>query len=561
MLYQGGKAISVKPLLNSALAVWLMLQTTSSAQTAGPVLSVETNRPESSTFALGEAVQLSIAVAGVAPRSHHHVAITIRDATGALLATQPVALVADDTGKAAATFNPPAREMGYYEVGARLDDGTTIAPLGTRPAGIASYAIVPDPRQRVDYGPKLSRFGLQGGFSPKALVEPYLGVRYYLYGHDWAHLEAQRPGQFAHDPARAGPVARPFADPPSLAALSWNGTPWNMYPLAQVTSAGLPAWAIQPGTTGKICKGFGGLNDAGARSLGAFARAEASAFAASNPQTSPRIYQITWEPAAGWCFGGSPQDLVNIYALSVDEIRKADPDALIAGPTLFIDRASSTQLDALLAAGLGKYIDILSVHPYVQSAPPEKADFIPILRHQMQAVTQAAGHPVGLIGTEHGFTSTGVGNLAKAQYDIRTTLMMLGEGARFDFGFYVADFWSGHAIDSAQTYGFYWNLNPKIAFGTDKLGPKIAAPAYAGMTWLLDGSVSEGPMAGLSGTQLGYRFRRGGREIAVAWDYAGSSRLAVPSGARVCDWMANCSSRPAPATIPIDGTPVYFITG
>jgi len=58
-----------------------------------------------------------------------------------------------------------------------MADGTSLTTLGTRPAGFLTYAVVPDPVTRVNYGDAASRFGLQGGFSTQqGTVIPYLGV-------------------------------------------------------------------------------------------------------------------------------------------------------------------------------------------------------------------------------------------------------------------------------------------------------------------------------------------------------------------------------------------------
>lgn len=522
------------------------------------VLTAESNHPETSTFAFGEEVELTFSASGLPVNSRTTLQVVIHDDKGGIIGTDRVALTADGSGKAQAVYFAPARKLGYYEVNARLPDGTGIASLGSRPAGFFTYAVVPDPAKRIDYGSTRSRFGLQGGFNSKAVVIPYLGVRYYLYGHDWSHLEPDAPGQFSDDSRRKRHVDMPFADPPPLASLVWNGKPWRMYAIAQVTSASLPSWAMVPGTGGRFCKTFGMLSDAGKRELGPFVTAQAHAFAASNPATTPRIYQVTWEPA-DFCFTGTPAKLVDMYALSYRAIHEADPKALVAGPTLFIYDLSSRELDDLLSVGLGRYLDVLSIHPYTEHWPPENPG-VAILRHQMQATRKAAGHPIGLIGTEHGFASEEVGNLGKAQGDIRTTLMMLGEGASFDFGFYVADtFTSAGEKAGAGSRGFYWNLNPRIRYGTDKLGPKIIVPAFAAMTKMLDGSTALGELPNVNGTQIGYRFLRNSQEIDVAWDYKGQSTFAAQHYAGMCDWMGNCTEMPKSGQIRLTGSPVYLL--
>ena len=204
------------------------------------------------------------------------------------------------------------------------------------------------------------------------------------------------------------------------------------------------------------------------------------------------------------------------------------------------------------------------MHPYVEW-PPESHGLIQNLRTQARMAREATGRELALVGTEHGYTSSSIGERTEALGDIRETLILLGEGLRFDFGFYVADYWEGSVSDTSNTYGYYWNLNPKIAWGTDKIAPKIVAPAFAAMTWLLDGFLRLlGPVEGLTGTQMGYRFRRGQTVIVALWDHGeGGSALRLPvagSSVRVCDWMANCKPTPLDAAalnLRLRAAPVY----
>ena len=546
-------------LLLGALLAATLTQIPSSAGASTPMLSAETNQPISSTFVLGEPVRITFTATGLAPNTEMRLDVDVRGAFGARVTAGSLAMRADATGKATSVYDAPASRYGYYEVTAKLADGTPLAALGTRPAGIISYAVVTDPAARRDYGDAGSHFGLQGGFSKAAPVLPFLGVRYFLAGNAWNDMEPTAPGQFMADRTKDGLAGKRHpAINISAETLSYKGAAWKTYPVALVARAGLPQWALKPGTGGTSCKSFGALNDVGKQALPSFAAAEAAAFAQDYPGQSRRIYQMTWEPAQGWCFGGTPADIVDLYAHAYGAIHHADPHALIAGPTLFLEPNSTKQLESLWAAGLGRYIDVFSLHPYTAAFPPETHGLPPMLRQQMQEATAAAGHHIGLIGTEHGFQSTVGGNLQKAEGDVRSTIIMLGEGAMIDVGFYVADFWVGKGPAQSQGYGFYWNLNPAINYGTNKLGPKAIVPAYSAMTSMLDGAATRGPLPGLSGTQMGYRFTRDGQTIDVIWDYGTGSSVAVPGGAKVCDWMGNCAP-PADGMVILTGAPTYLI--
>jgi hypothetical protein len=524
-------------------------------------LTADTNKPPTSTFVLGEKIEVTFSVTGLPHDTSTSLLLEVKDALGKNIAEpEPIPLSGDSTGQAAFVFSAPADKLGYYQINARLSDGTPLSGLGSRPSGFISYAVVPDPVTRPDYSNSLSRFGLQGGFSTSAVVMPYLGVRYMLSGYDWAQMEPEFAGQFQQERAHAEQAGKRYPPrAPEYEKPIFNGGEWKTYHLSIITKASLPVWALKADTAGTTCRQFGELNQQGIDALPAFAQSQAKAFASDYKNQSTRYYQVTWEPQTGWCFGGTPAGLVQIFAQSYTAIHQGDLHAIVTGPTLFLDEGSTKQINALFNAGLGKYIDALSFHPYTKW-PPEKNGLPATLREQLRAAAKAIGRPVPFIGTEHGFMSNKIGNLNKALGDVRSTIIMLGEGASFDIGFYAADFWDGEDPQQTEGYGFYWNLNPRIKHGTDKLGPKIVVPAYAAMTSFLDGTVSAGPLANTTGTQMGYKFVKYDTTISVIWDYGSSSTYAVPAEAVVCDWMGNCSKSDQ-SKITIEGTPMYIIEG
>ena len=545
-------------LLLGVVLAGTLTQLPSSAQAGTEALSAETNQPASSTFVAGETVHIIFTATGLAPGQQTQIHLDVHNALGSRITEGTRPLQADASGKAVLDYIAPAGHLGYYEVAATLADGTGLPALGTRPAGFITYAVVTDPAARRDYGDRDTHFGLQGGFSTAAPVLPFLGVRYFLAGDAWNDMEPNAPGQFLQTRIKDGLAGKRYpALNPAVEKLVYKGAAWKTYAVALVSRAGLPTWAMQPSTGGTACKTFGALNDAGKQALPAFAAAEASAFGQDYPDQAHRVYQMTWEPAQGWCFGGTPQDIVDLYAHAYGAIHRTDSHALIAGPTLFLEPNSTKQLEGLWAAGLGRYVDVLSMHPYTAAFPPETHGLPSILRQQMQEATAAAGHHIGLMGSEHGMQTTVNSNLQKAEGDVRSTIIMLGEGAMIDFGFYVADFWVGKEPANNQGYGFYWNLNPAIDYGTNKLGPKAIVPAYSAMTSMLDGAATRGPLPGLSGTQMGYRFVREGQTIDVMWDFGAGSQVAVPGGAKQCDWMGNCG--PSTGAVKLTGTPTYLI--
>jgi hypothetical protein len=219
----------------------------------------------------------------------------------------------------------------------------------------------------------------------------------------------------------------------------------------------------------------------------------------------------------------------------------------VMGPTML--PMDNTSLAALYTAGLANYIDGVSVHAYAVW-PPEAHSLHTHLRTQRQMARAAKGYYIPFIATEHGYASEPGSSLAapneldQALGNIRTSLIVLGEGFKVDFSFSIADFWNVSATETYNTFGYYWNLNPNMPFATDKVGPKPSVPAYAAMTNFLDGTLSTGAVTEVTGTQLGYRFKRGNTTILALWDYqAAASLVSIPVSGEVpeiCDWMGNC---------------------
>ncbi len=527
-------------------------------------LSADTNKPSVSTYTAGESAEILFSISGMAAAQVSNLGISILDEFGNTASPSMTRqVVADDRGEAAVKVAMPTDRYGYYEVHAHLADGTTLPAVGTRPAGFLSYAVVPDPERRIDYGAQGSRFGLQGGFNASVNILSYLGVRYVLQdGAGWGELEPDFPGEYVQqrEQARSKGLLLPAPNPAAHSPL-YNGKPWQTYYLSMISRASLPAWAIRPGTNGKICKSFGALKPSAENALSEFASATAGAFRSDYGAQSKRYYQVTWEPAADWCFRGSATDLVRIYSLVYAAIHAADPGAVVAGPALFPEQHSTAQLRELWKAGLGRYIDAFAIHPYAKWPPESDHGLIPGLRLQLKEARQAAGRDIVLVGTEHGYSSVTIGNLDKALGDIRSTVIMLGEGAQFDFGFYAADYWDGPDPTKVQGFGYYWNLNPAIVWGTDKLGPKAVVPAYAAMSYFLDGSISDGPLTDLAAGQVGYRFHfPDGSGARVVWSPEGTSTYAVGLASLVCDWMGNCSAPSSKDAIAAIGqTPTYLL--
>ena len=528
------------------------------------VLSGVTNKPNNSTFFPGDTITVTFHASGLTASKATTVNIKVKEEFGYELASASILVTADATGSAYAVYHAPSTRYGYYRVEAALPDGTAVASMGSRPGGFISYAVVADPATRTNYGDAGSRFGMLGGFSSAmGPVMSYLGVRYLLAGPGWDALEPHQAGEFAT--AHSVAVADGKKYPTSIAN---NHAAWPTYALPLITTGEIPAWAMNAGTGTALRPDMGPLNAEGVIGFPEFTKARASGVAADFPAQSTHYYQMTWEPAIPVLFGGTPAELVQYFQVAYSAIHQADAKAMVMGPTVF--PVDPVPMQQLWSAGLAKYLDAVSVHPYVKY-PPEQHGLITGIRTQMALATAAKGHSIPFLGTEHGYSSGipgpyAAGNeLKQALANVRSTIILLGEGFKVDVAFYIADFWAHDSSATDNTFGYYWNLNPNIKFGTDKVGPKPAVPAFAAMSYWLDGTTTVGPLTNLSGTQVGYRFTRSGETILALWDYTANTTMNVPvsaATAKVCDWMGNCQTSSAvngALKLSLGNAPVYVV--
>lgn len=517
------------------------------AEPATMTLAGDTSRPDHSTFIQGEPVVLTFTVSGMAAATADlQLRLDMVDEHGRSVERRevPVPAAAADGVSQVAVPAPNAR-LGFYRVQAVLSNGVTLAKLGSRRAGFLTYAIVPDPAQRQLYPPEQTFFGMQGGFG-KPPVKPLLGIRWVLGGYSWRDLEPQRAGEYAE--ARRQGTSKPRA-------VLAGEEDWVTYRLPCLYMA--PAWAVEPATS-SYCTGT--LTPAGEIAWREYCLEVGRACAAEAPELKERLYQITWEPVYPWGFKGTDEQLLRIYEIAYPALHEADPQAWVLGPTgAGISRNDVAWNATLLRKGLARHLDGFSIHPY-HALPPEREGLIDRVRELRTAIDQLAGKALERFGTEQGFPTKEdpANDLVQAQGLLRENLIMLGEGYRLNFAFYIVDY------PTEPGYGYYYNLTPTIAWGPDRMSPKPAAPAYAAQSWLLEGHRSVGAIEWLGPTAWGYAFERPDSIVLALWDYGDAPRevtLAVGrESVQIYDWMGNRREVATPGgqvTLTLTPDPLY----
>ncbi len=515
------------------------------------ILSANTPSSSISTFALGQSVTLAFKATGMKPgQDDLKLELHIVDETDRTVKRQSLGVKADANGQWTKEIAAPCRKMGFWRVFVKLSNGVTLQKEGvSQREGYMTYAVVPDPTKRKVYGEKATRFGMNGLFSRQANVMPYLGLRWMYepstiavrqYGYAWGQMEPDHPGQFAED--RAAARAKGQAFPLNLfihnSAYFVDGErkPWKVYSLPTLFYAP-PKWAIIPGTTHGV---HALLKPAAEKHWRNYCTEVARAYTEQYPDRKENIYQITWEPQGA---DNGDERLIRTYEIAHKALHAADPKALVIGPA-----SSSTILsvgwdERVLRKGLGKYLDGFAVHPYLSKLAnnpgdlgktPEQNGLIEGLRAIKAVVRKHTGRNLPLFATELGFNDDGDRSqeLLQARAHVRSSLILLGEGFRFHMPF--STYLPG--------YGFYYSLGGSSYF-PEKAGPKSVVPAYAAMTFLVDGHESTGPIPGLGPAAWGYTYRGPDDTIKALWSEKTKRVNVAVRGKQVelFDWMGNSS--------------------
>ncbi|KAE8760188.1 hypothetical protein FSO04_09900 [Paraburkholderia madseniana] len=527
----------------------------------------------------------------------------IRDSWNAVRASGRFPVAA---GATLSTLSCASTVAGYFAVSASLERAHgQLESRGTRPAGIATFGVLPDtsaalPAVRFPYE-DLHRFGGQGtaylaplqhccdgdGYRPAYTA---LGLSWANDNRNWYMEEQKNAGTF--DPA-SKQLLPYFRRGDIMRLIQLDGIPQWVSPTGKETHSYAPTSLAQ-------------MKDYMAKVGTESNRTRMTYF----PKQRDNYYQVTWEPDAD---GGLPwrdtdANFVAMYKAVWEGIHQTDPHAVVMGVTYASVQVNVEKMRRLGPLGIGRYMDGMTIHGYYDigttpSHPPERvADpgnqgTVPgalpaamrALRHELRQYLKP-GAPLFVtetgisydIGAAYGKNYPGENVLyAQAAVVARTHLILLGEGADMTYVFYLADM-----PDAAPGYGVFFELDhPNGAYGAARISPKPAALAVAAMTRIIDGTDTLGPLKGLPKGVYAYAFRRlgGGKVVTALWTHDNDAwnaktgfsasqsadyRLRVDAPGTsgevtVFDMMGNPSSLPyrdGVASLKLSPTPIYVVS-
>ncbi len=521
--------------ITKALIV-IAMASASLASAAAAELTAVSNKPANNTFIKGEVPQFTFTGIGLPSDKPIALDIHVVDEFDKTVEKKSIKLTTDQNGIASNTYTAPASRYGFYKINASFSDGTTVAELGSKPAGFVTYCVVMDPSERREIAQK-DAFFFTMGWSMSGDTTNYLGGHWNLTGADfykWRGNEPKYSGQFAETRAKYKAEGKPYRQ--SIYSFTTgtgeNRKPWKTYEFVWLFNT--PDWAIEKGSYSYTA---GIMTPDGEKAWVRYCRDAAAAYAEDHPDETEHLYQITWEPHYPWGFKGTEEQLIRIYELAYPALHEVDPKAVVVGPTG--SHFHNDWHESLLKKGLGKYLDGFAIHPYCD-LPGERNNLIPLIRQLKEIIRRECGRDLPLYGTEQGGISTEEYGFAlgQAQCVIREHLIMLGEGYKTNLAFLTHDY------SKEAPYGYYYNTGDiKHAFMTKRIQPKPAAPAYAALTSLFDGYKTAGAIEWFGKTTLGYSYEIGDDVRLALWDFGDEPReITIPVGreqVRVSDWMGN----------------------
>jgi len=242
----------------------------------------------------------------------------------------------------------------------------------------------------------------------------------------------------------------------------------------------------------------------------------------------------------GQFFTGSVESMVNLARIAYEEIKKVDPNACVLSPSFHVSGDWVLKLDRFLAAGGGKYFDVVSQHLYF-GEEPERA--VRMIRELRQVLVKHQLGNVPMWNTEVGWPFEEQAkfwpgmSLQDLVYSmtLRTYLLNASEGV-------------------TRIYWYAWD-NKGLGFFQAGTNFDFGSEAAAAAMRLLDGATSSKCQA--KGSMWECMVTARATQFRVTWI---AGRNAVPMqvvySTNATRWGKNLETFPAGQAFLLDGRPV-----
>lgn len=271
----------------------------------------------------------------------------------------------------------------------------------------------------------------------------------------------------------------------------------------------------------------GGRTPSSASALEAYARYTA-ALAAHYPGVDLDVWnEYDLRANSGSC-GRSPACYLRMLRPSVAKIHIANPNAVVSAPSTAGNGIDFGWLQGFLAGGGAGQTDVVSVHPYLDPAPPDRLGAeVDRLQGMIRSMNRGVGKPIWF--TEIGWSTIPGGASPDQQADdlTRTAAIALGHGVLRVYWYDALDD-SALPLDRESNFGLF--ERPR-ASAPAALIPKPAVFAEALSVDRLSGAVPLAADTNLPPGVVSYRFSKAGQDVRVIWSNGPTARVRLRGAA------------------------------
>lgn len=461
---------------------------------AEPTMTAVTTHPKDNFYSLGSCAQVVVTANGFNPSERRTVDLTVFDFTRAnVISRTRGSFEADGAGVGEVRFQLPTDRYGVFYV--KAESGVILLQkVGTAPRGFFTYGVLEDPAKMPDLDP----------------WDAFLGEHSAAYDWLW-----QRGG--------LGSALKPSDNRLVIAT----------------THRACGEHKMGHDRFWSMCTN----EDARTEYRANLTDYVKKAIAAGAGRQKRRIYENLWEPNL---IAPSAEAIVAAQKVAWETIHDLDPEALVGAYT-------SSGIDlrfmrALMEAGLWKYMNALTVHPY--KGLPEVGGYIDDVRGMKRIIREYVGHDIPMFATESGLNENNTidGEKRKLCGQLRQALILFGEGFQMYCPFYGADFGADKNNQYDGDYGLNYNSQyPKVRFGCKVSQPRPIFGGLAAMARLTEGHRPSCAIQWLAETVHGYAFTdKDDKDVVlVLWDWgARGTEVEIPVGREevdVADVMGNVS--------------------
>jgi len=249
-----------------------------------------------------------------------------------------------------------------------------------------------------------------------------------------------------------------------------------------------------------------------------------------------------WEPRP------DPEDYANLLRAASKAVREAAPEARVIGMV-----TSLTDLDFIekaLKKGAGKYMDVVSVHPYQLDPPTRRGPSTELgkIRRLRELLDRyECSRPIWI--TECGWQSLGgVTEQKQAEYLVKLYVLTLAEGLVERIYWFNLTDWGKRSSPEGGHFGLvHMDHSPKPSF----------AAFYTMVEQLHD--FKEVKRLVLPDETAGFEFSfQEGRRVRIYWNEKGPREVAVPEAARMINLVGKNEGNTR-GRITVDQTPRYIV--